>query len=79
MAKKTERLPHQLCPEHIVLSDEEKKKVLEKFNVSEVQFPKIKKSDPALIGLEVSVGDLVRIKRKDLSGDYDYYRRVIED
>ncbi len=79
MTKKAESLPHQLRPEHIVLPDDEKKKILEKFNISEAQLPKIKRTDPALVGLEASVGDLIRIKRKDLSGDYDYFRRVIED
>ncbi|MFH1094952.1 MAG: DNA-directed RNA polymerase subunit RpoH/Rpb5 C-terminal domain-containing protein [Candidatus Micrarchaeota archaeon] len=79
MTKKAENLPHYLRPEHVIISDEEKKKVLEKFNISEAQLPKIKRADPALVGLEATAGDLVRIKRKDLSGDYEYYRRVVEN
>ena len=56
---------HILQPKHIKLGEKESKEVLEKFNVSKSQIPKILSSDPALPeGCEV--GDLIKIERKDL-------------
>lgn len=79
MTRKVENLPHQLRPEHIILSEDEKAKLLEKLGISFGQLPKIYDSDPALIGLGAKAGNVVKIKRKDIVGDYDYFRAVIED
>lgn len=67
-----------LVPEHIVLNEDQKKKVLEKYDTKLSSFPKIFESDPALVGLGAQSGDLIKIKRKDLTGNYDYYRVVVE-
>ncbi|HDI03257.1 MAG TPA: DNA-directed RNA polymerase subunit H [Candidatus Pacearchaeota archaeon] len=68
---------HVLQPKHILLKQEEAKKLLEKLNVSKSQLPKIKKSDPAL-PKEAKVGDIVKIMRKNEKGEeVPYYRVVI--
>jgi DNA-directed RNA polymerase subunit H len=80
LAKKKEepqKLDHILVPEHIVLSEDQKKKVLDKYNSTLSSFPKIFDSDPALVGLGAKPGDLIRIKRKDYTSNYDYYRVVV--
>ncbi|MFA5108639.1 MAG: DNA-directed RNA polymerase subunit RpoH/Rpb5 C-terminal domain-containing protein [Candidatus Micrarchaeia archaeon] len=74
--KPKEKLTHNLVPEHVLLNDEEKAKVLHKFATGESSFPRIYSSDPALIGIETKPGDLILIKRKDHTGNYDYYRIV---
>ena len=78
MAKKEDRLNHELVPLHKLLPEGEKKKVLEKYGISEAQLPKILASDPALYGTSAKSGDLVLISRKDSTGDYDYYRLVVK-
>lgn len=75
----TQRFSHRLVPEHKVVSDNEKKEVLEEYKVQATQLPKIYTTDPALIGLEAKPGDLVRIKRKDVTGENVYYRLVIRE
>ncbi|VVB56608.1 DNA-directed RNA polymerase subunit H [uncultured archaeon] len=81
MSKKTtdETLTHELIPPHVVLSAEQKAKVLEKYRATETQFPKILATDPALRGLDAKAGDLIQIKRKDFTGEYHYYRMVARD
>jgi len=78
LAKKEERLNHELVPPHKIMAEGDKKKVLEKYGISEAQFPKIYSSDPALTGMTVKGGDLVMISRKDSSGEYEYYRLVVK-
>lgn len=67
---------HVLQPKHIILKQEEAKKLLEKLNVSKSQLPKIKKSDPAL-PKEAKVGDIVKIIRKNEKGEEIAYYRVV--
>ena len=68
-----------MVPEHKLLSPEDKQKVLAKYNVSEVHLPRILASDPAIIGLNAELGDVILIHRKfDSVADYDYYRIVVK-
>lgn len=70
---------HFLVPEHIKLNDEEKKKVLAKFNISIKQLPMILASDPALKNLAVKVHDIILIKRaSSTTKEAEYYRVVID-
>jgi len=70
---------HDLQPKHIKLNKEEKTKLLLKFNVSLSQFPKISLIDPSLVGGNFSIGDLVRILRKDEEGtELEYFRVVVK-
>jgi len=76
-AKKVkEKLGHLMVPEHVLLPEEDKRKVLAKYNAAEGNFPMIFSSDPALIGMGANPGDMVLIKRKDVPASYDYYRIV---
>lgn len=75
----TEKITHELVPQHVLLSGEQKAAVLKKFGVGDNQLPRILETDPALRGLDASPGDLIQIKRHDLSGEYNHYRLVVED
>jgi len=78
LSKKEQAPPHELVPEHKLLSADEKKKVLQKFRVADDCLPRIHLSDPAIIGLSAKIGDLVQIKRKEASGESDHYRVVVK-
>jgi DNA-directed RNA polymerase subunit H len=69
---------HILIPEHKKLSSEEAEKILNKYNVSKKQLPRIKINDVAIENLQCEVGDLVEIIRKsEIYGDLKFYRVVI--
>lgn len=66
---------HVLQPKHTKLKPEEVKKLLEKYNLSVSQLPKIKLSDPAVPeGCER--GDVLKIERKEEDKVHVYYRAV---
>ncbi len=68
-----------LVPKHEVLNDKDAEKLIEFYNVTREELPKIKESDPALKGLNAKVRDIIKITRKSPSaGTAFYYRAVIE-
>jgi len=77
---KTNILNHELIPKHVILTEEQKKKVMKTYGIKKInQFPKIFKSDPVIKSLKAKLGDLVKIIRKgDITGESTYYRVVIE-
>lgn len=71
---------HILVPKHVKLSDKEKKEVLEKFNSTLRELPKILKDDPAVINLNAVPGDVIKIMRQSpTSGDAVFYRVVLNE
>ncbi len=67
---------HILQPKHKKLNEKEVQNILEKFNISKAQLPRILLNDPALPeGCEI--GDIVKIERKEEEKIYPYYRVVI--
>jgi len=71
---------HYLVPKHEILSEEEKKELLEKYKVKLEDLPKILITDPAISKLNPKPGDIVRIIRMDpVAGESVYYRVVIEE
>jgi len=68
---------HILQPKHTKLKEKEVQNILEKFNISKAQLPKILLNDPALPeGCEI--GNIIKIERKEEDGKtYSYYRVVI--
>jgi len=55
---------HILQPKHSKLTEKEIDELLNEFNVSKVQLPKILLTDPVLPE-DCVVGDIIKIKRKD--------------
>ena len=71
---------HVLVLKHSQLSEKEKKELLEKYNSSVREFPKIFKKDPAISHLDVSHGDMIKITRKSYtSGESVFYRVVLDE
>lgn len=76
MAKK-EELTHVLVPKHEKVSEKEKTEILEKYDISLKQLPRISVNDPAIAHLDVDSGDLIKITRKSqTSGTFIFYRVV---
>jgi len=73
---KMPHIAHILQPKHSLLKQKEVEDILEKYNVSISQLPKIKITDPALPE-GANVGDVIKIERKDDSGTHHYFRVVI--
>ncbi|MCD6226274.1 MAG: DNA-directed RNA polymerase subunit H [Candidatus Aenigmarchaeota archaeon] len=69
-------LHHNLVPKHIILSEQEKQEVINKYQIKKLsQFPRILKSDPIVKLIGAKPGDLIKIERENS----DYYRVVVED
>ena len=69
---------HSLVPKHSKLGEKEKKEILEKYNITLKQLPKILKKDPAIKILNPKAGDVIKIIRKrDTAGEAIFYRCVI--
>lgn len=67
---------HILQPKHTKLKSDEVKKLLEKYNISLSQMPKIHIKDPALPE-GCGVGDVVKIERKEGDKIEIYFRAVV--
>jgi len=79
LSEKINPFVNELVPKHEILSEEEKQKLLEKFNISLKQLPKILVTDPCAKALGAKPGDVIKITRKSpTAGEYYYYRVVVE-
>ena len=67
---------HILQPKHSRLSEKEAKELFLKFNISTLQLPMIKLTDPALPA-GCKIGDIIKIERKSETGKSFYYRVVV--
>ncbi len=71
---------HMLVPKHEIMPIEEAEQVLEKYHCKATELPLIFVTDPAIIGLGVKPGDMIKITRKSATaGESFYYRYVIEE
>ena len=84
MAKEIEKqqfdiMNHDLVPLHIIVSDDEKKELFDKYNITPDQLPKILDSDPVSISIGAKPGQIVKIIRKSHTAkEAVAYRFVIE-
>jgi DNA-directed RNA polymerase subunit H len=70
---------HVYVPKHEIMTIKEAQQVLKDFNSRPTELPLIFVNDPAIIGLGVKPGDMIKIKRKSpTAGESMYYRYVVE-
>tara|TARA_B100002003_G_scaffold58240_1_gene53687 strand:- start:170 stop:424 length:255 start_codon:yes stop_codon:yes gene_type:complete len=70
---------HIYVPKHEIITKKEAEGVLEKYHCKATELPLIFATDPAIIGLGVKPGDMIKITRKSATaGDSFYFRYVIE-
>lgn len=67
---------HILQPKHSKLKPNEVKEILEKYNISLSQLPKIRRNDPCVPEGTVT-GDILKIERKEGDKVNLYYRVVV--
>ncbi len=69
---------HELVPTHIILTSEEKEKVLEEYGVGAAQLPKIHISDPVIKDMgDVVVGDIIKIVRESPTAKQSIFYRLV--
>lgn len=69
---------HILVPKHQKIQAKEAEELLIKYNIAPKQLPKILKKDPALEGLDIEKGDIIKITRKSPTAiKVNIYRVVV--
>ena len=70
---------HVYVPKHEIMTKKDAEEVIAKFNCKPTELPLIFVNDPAILGLGVKPGDLIKITRKSATaGESIYYRYVVE-
>ena len=70
---------HVYVPKHEIMVKKDAQKVLDEFNCTPTELPLIFVTDPAILGLGVKPGDMIKITRKSgTAGESIYYRYVVE-
>jgi len=67
---------HILQPKHVKLKSDEVKKLLDKYNISVSQLPKIRIKDPG-VPEGCVVGDVLKMDRKDVDKIKPYFRVIV--
>jgi DNA-directed RNA polymerase subunit H len=70
---------HVYVPKHEIMTKKEAEEVLEKYHCKPTELPLIFVTDPAIMGLGIKPGDMIKITRKSpTAGESLYYRYVVE-
>jgi DNA-directed RNA polymerase subunit H (RpoH/RPB5) len=63
MADTTNLTTHVLVPKHEKLTNEDVQELLDRYSISISDLPSISMRDPALLGMELKSGDVIKITR----------------
>jgi len=77
--KEIDIFKHELVPQHRILTEEEKKKFLEKYGARPQDLPRISHKDPAVKAINAKPNDIIEIIRDSpTAGKSKYYRIVTQ-
>ena len=79
MKKKFKIDKHSLIPKHIKLSDKQKEKLLEQYNISLKGIPRMLRTDSAIQSLNAKPVNVIKIIRKSLTAGETVFYRVVVD
>ncbi|MBC8443996.1 DNA-directed RNA polymerase subunit H [Candidatus Woesearchaeota archaeon] len=68
---------HILIPLHTKLNEKEKEILLQKYNASTGNLPRISEKDKSIENLKVKEGDIIKITRKSQTAGTAYFYRVV--
>jgi DNA-directed RNA polymerase subunit H len=74
---KPDILKHGLVPKHETMSKKEATAVLEKYNITKGQLPKIMSNDPVVKTIKANPGDVIRIIRDSRTAGKSVFYRVV--
>lgn len=78
-AKVFKVIDHIYVPKHEILSKEEARKIIRRYNAILGQLPYILSTDPVAVEIGAKPGDVIKITRKsETAGEAIYYRLVVE-
>ena len=79
-AKKFDIAKHTLVPKHSKLSEKDKNALLERYQITVKELPRIGSKDAAIVDLDVKQGDVIKIVRKSATaGESVFYRGVFDE
>ena len=70
---------HEMVPEHILLSSEEGKEVLDALGIEAPRLPKIHVNDPAAKEIGAKVGDVIKVIRTSSTARQSVFYRLVID
>ncbi|MFP4523314.1 MAG: DNA-directed RNA polymerase subunit H [Candidatus Nanoarchaeia archaeon] len=80
MADKNNSTTHVLVPKHEKLTQDEVQQLCKRYFISVSDLPSISIRDPAIIGMDVQLGDVIKITRKSLTAKQTvFYRGVANE
>jgi DNA-directed RNA polymerase subunit H len=68
---------HVLVPKHSKLSEKEKGELFKDYKINGEELPIILKTDPAIEGLDLKPGDVIKIIRKSPTAKTSVFYRVV--
>lgn len=74
---KPKAIDHELVPKRELMKEDQVDALLKVYGIQKVHLPKILKSDPALYGMEIERGDVIKITRKSPTVIKSPYYRVV--
>tara|TARA_Y100000310_G_C20701659_1_gene830564 strand:- start:9719 stop:9958 length:240 start_codon:yes stop_codon:yes gene_type:complete len=79
MAEKKTAITHILVPKHGATNEEEIERLLSRYNIKKKQLPQISSKDPAIAHMELELGTVIKMSRKNkTSGQSEFYRIVVK-
>jgi len=72
-------MKHNLVPTHEIISEKEQKEIMDKYNITPDQLPKILNTDPVSIFIGAQPGQIIKITRESHTAkEAVAYRLVVE-